>query len=392
MRQSLIWNFLLGSATAGIEVPVSNAWASHTFVRKRFLQLDDPTYGAHTTENLTLKAGNAYRFPFLFVVPRELLPQTCDHAHKHPEIRLRHLLLPPSLCSKVQLLDSQSSSDLGPDIASINYAIKFSVSQVRPATNKPTSLKDEEQRVYVLPTMPELPPILVSEKSKFFALSKATVVRSLRGRKLGTFSATAHQPSAIQLCKGKYLPLKPQSTMLKVDLRYIPMIHDQPLPVLKTVQTKLNAVTCFGTEPWMELPDQVNRTYSNSRHRSFCEDIQLVLLSITSVRWQKDQQRPASVEEQTRGTEGNGFVETGLERLEPSTASITLPIVLPEDKIYTPTFSSCLISRFYSIRVVISFDFHRFIPFSSTLSLTIPVQICSGSSAAADLAHSQNPS
>lgn len=207
--------------------------------------------------------------------------------------------------------------------------------------------------------------MLVLRDSKTYQLSEEIVVRELDGKKLGLLTATTSQPKAIQLGKMHSQSMQPSSTMLTINLEFHPASHDQSPPRPKRVHSKLNAMTYFGIEPYEDLPDRIRQEYLHPRHRSFCRGVSLQSRDIKSVHWEK----------QSSGVDVALFGEKGRPIHK---ATISLPIILPESVVYTPTFFSCLLSRTYSLRVDVSFNFRHKMPFhTSTVSLTVPIQICS---------------
>lgn len=326
------------------------------------MRLNQPADEPLLSEGMVLESGRTYRLPFLFVVPSGLLPQACQHPCEHAEIKCHHLNLPPSLGQEYYPKGrNRFSLSLEPDTASIAYVIRFKATEANPKTDLPICTIDRSHRIYILPTLPEMPLIIVPGDSTTYQLSKEIVVKELNGEKLGRLTATASQPKAIQLGQIHSQPMQPTPTMLTIDLEFLPANHNQFPPRSKKIRSKLNAVTHFGVEPYEDLPDRIQQRYLYPRHRSFCRNISLPSRDIASVHWVK----------QCSEVDGTA---SGEKKSAVYTASISLPIVLPETVVYTPAFFSCLISRTYSLRVD---AFFNKVPFASKVSLTIPIQICS---------------
>ena len=338
---------------------------------QRFMRLNQPVDEPLLSEGMVLEPGRTYRLPFLFVVPSGLLPQACQHPCEHTEIKCHHLNLPPSLGLGFYPNPkgkNRFSSSLEPDTASIAYAIRFTAIEVKRETNLPITSVDRAHKIHVLPKLPEMPPILIPGDNTTYQLSKVIAVKQLNREKLGRLTATASQPKAIQLGQIHSRPMQPTPTMLAINFEFLSVNHNRSPPKPKKIQSKLNAVTHFGIEPYEDLPDRIQQRYLYPRHRSFCRNITLSSPDIISVHWVKQ----CSEMDGTASGENKNVVYT---------ASISLPIVLPENVVYTPTFFSCLVSRTYSLRVD---AFFNKVPFMSKVSLTIPIQICS------DIASEQN--
>lgn len=56
-------------------------------------------------------------------------------------------------------------------------------------------------------------------------------------------------------------------------------------------------------------------------------------------------------------------------------SSLEIPVTLPENYIFPPTFHSCFISRVYALRAVLAYRPHGCVQKKARLSLTVPVQI-----------------
>lgn len=357
----------IGIAKATIWEPNIERRTGCPCTTQRFMRLNQPVDEPLLSEGMVLEPGRTYRLPFLFVVPSGLLPQACQHPCEHAEIKCHHLNLPPSLGLGFYPNPKGKncfSPSLEPDTASIAYAIRFKATEVNPKTNLPIISADRAHKIHVLPNLPEMPPILVPGDSTTYQLSKEIVVKELNGGELGRLTATASQPKAIQLGQIHSRPMQPTPKMLTIDLDFLPANHNQFPPRPKKVQSKLNAVTHFGIEPYEDLPDRIQQRYLYPLHHSFCRNISLPSLDITSVHWEKR-------------CSGVDVTASGEKKSTVYTASVSLPIVLPETVVYTPTFFSCLISRTYSLKVDISFNVRHKVPFASKVSLTIPIQICS---------------
>lgn len=356
---SLMCWVCLGIAKATIWDPDIERRTGSPCITQKFMRLNQPVDEPLLSEGMVLESGRTYRLPFLFVVPSGLLPQACQHPCENAEVKCHHLHLPPSLGLEFHPKEqNRFSLSLEPDTASIAYAVQFKATETNPKTNLPITSIDEAHRIHVVPNMPEMPPILVPGDSTTYELSKKIVFKELNGRKLGRLTVTANQPKAIRLGQIHSQPMQHTPTMLTIDLEFLPAEHNQSPPRPKKIQSKLNAVTHFGIEPYEDLPERIQQRYLYPPHRSFCRKISLPSRDIMSVHWEK-------------------WFSSGEKESAGYKASISLPIVLPENVIYTPTFFSCLISRTYSLRVNVSFNTRRKMPFASIVSLTIPIQICS---------------
>lgn len=351
-------------------------WQTHyPSVTHRFMRLHQPLDPPFLS-GAVLEGGRTHRFPFVFVVPAGLLPQACRHAHTHPEVRDHHLQLPPSLGFESQRKEKGFFPlSLDPASASVTYGIRFSVFKLDRATNQPVCAINTARKIHILPTLPEMPPLFMPMDG-IYRLSKELIVRGLKGSKLGRLTARATQPQAIRLGHIESEPMRPTETILPIDFRFLPTCYNQPPPRPKKIRSQLTAVTYFGIEPLEDLPDRTRKGYSPAYRRLFSRTVSLASHDITSVRWEKQQSGPTQPEEQFQEAESTMPKASDEANFR---MSIALPIALPKHYVYTPTFFSCFVSRAYSLRVEVSFDVHHKLPFTGTISLTVPIQISSES-------------
>src|ERR1700761_2780327 len=62
----------------------------------QFLKLTQPDLAQYYPEDLVLRAGVVYEFPFVFAIPQQLLLRICQHTVHTEAIREAHLRLPPT--------------------------------------------------------------------------------------------------------------------------------------------------------------------------------------------------------------------------------------------------------------------------------------------------------
>src|SRR3954469_18309883 len=103
-----------------------------TEAKNRFLTLRQPINESNFPTPRIFEAGRAYRFPFTFTIPSQLLPKACSHNVVSDQIRENHLLLPPSIGDPdLAGFGSTLLDDLAPDMSRITYAIQVKIAQMR---------------------------------------------------------------------------------------------------------------------------------------------------------------------------------------------------------------------------------------------------------------------
>ncbi|KAK5256122.1 hypothetical protein LTR16_003972, partial [Cryomyces antarcticus] len=169
--------------------------------RHQFLKLTQPIPQSAYPQPRILERGRTYKFPFLFVVPTQLLPMVCQHRVGNAQITEAHLKLPPSLgdpdASGVgkALLD-----DLAPDMAKISYAINAKVRQIRETGGKVSTVAEKTKKVRIVPASEEQPPLNVDEKDEDYALrNERTIRKGVFKGKLGRLVMEAAQPKSLRL-------------------------------------------------------------------------------------------------------------------------------------------------------------------------------------------------
>lgn len=85
-----------------------------------FIRLQQPMHPSAFPNPRVMEAGKTYRFPFTFVVPDKLLPQSCTHTKKPGFPEDGHMALPPSLGDPlVASMGKSLMDDMAPDMGSI---------------------------------------------------------------------------------------------------------------------------------------------------------------------------------------------------------------------------------------------------------------------------------
>ncbi|OJD24982.1 hypothetical protein ACJ73_03650 [Blastomyces percursus] len=381
----------------GVSGPAIGRYSAfHTFLR-----LVQPINEQQYPQARIIRAGQRYTFPFTFVVPEHLLPDSCNHKCNHPQVHTEHTLLPPSLGDPTisgngtTLLD-----DMTPQMTQIQYAIRAQV--FKAAVN--TSLKvlvDTRHKVRVIPAVDQAPPLNVPDDSEEYRIRKEKDVKkgALRG-KLGRIVMAAAQPKAIPVpaSTAEGTP----STMVTLHLRFDPTGENQQPPRLGRVWTSLKVNTFFSAEPWADVPTK-NTSLTWALNRGvYTDTVSLASRCVASAKWKKHTGTSPCASAASSLHRRDSFQSTNsVESLVgPSaeyagetyyTASILVPISLPSTRAYVPTFHSCLSSRTYALEISLSYHTPSASLTVPTLALRIPAQISTTESLAEASAARRTP-
>jgi len=354
----------------------------------RFLKLVQPILPEAYPESMILESGKTYKFPFMFVIPENLLPKACSHRLASEQVHELHLKLPPSLNDK-------GVSDHAPENARIGYAVEARIMKQKSPTKK-IVLCQHHEMIRIRPTTEEFPPLDVDGDQTYLLRREKVVKKGIRQTSMGTLVMEAEQPASFRL------PAMSQdqkaSTYVTLHMRFDPEHEIVAPPQPSTLVSKLKVSTFFASTCRADFPKRLSEAHDLSSdfiHESFS----LSNFRMPPVKWiyhtrvrsankQNANGRPPSVLSTISTISGTSC---GDEIIAPSstyhngtfyTASILVPISLPNDKYFLPTFHSCLISRVYGLSLSMNFVGLRF---ASPLTLKLPVQVSTaGSSAGAE--------
>ncbi|KAL1962185.1 hypothetical protein VTN77DRAFT_531 [Rasamsonia byssochlamydoides] len=357
--------------------PVNRPSAFHTFLKLR-QPIDETSY----PEPRVFKSRRLHKFPFTFVVPAQLLPQSCTHSICNQHLRHAHTQLPPSFGDPMLASDGQSLlDDLAPQMTQISYIIRVCVKRLSADGSKPKTLMAVAKKVRIIPASVEQPPLEIASNSDDYCLRKEKDVRKglLRG-KMGRLVMAASQPKPLQL-RPPGSDSTDVSTAVTVHLRFDPEGDELP-PRLGTLWSKLRASTFFATIPWTEFPSKSPALAWNTARGIYSETVPLSSLCVASAQWEHHT-NPAAGRSRRGSSQSSSSAET---MTGPSasyagktfyTASIIVPVSLPKGKAFVPTFHSCLVSRVYTLELAVSYHTPNTSVIAPSLSLKIPIQITS---------------
>lgn len=345
-----------------------------------FLKLRQPIEETEYPTPRVLEVGRSYTFPFTFVIPDRLLPQVCTHARKTPLVHHSHTMLPPTLGDPMLAGNGKTLlDDMAPDMSQISYIIRAAVLKRSSTDHRQVkALANIAKKVRIIPSVEEEPPINVADHPYYCTRKEKSVKRGFLRGKLGQLVASSSQPKPIRLLPPSCEARDTVSTVATVQLRFDPVDNEKP-PQLGSMSSKLRSSTFYSASPWKDFPSQpATRPFSQVGQGLYNESVPLSTMCVASAQWKKhavpydsdrrDSLRSTSSEDST----GPSSPSTGDTYY---TASVVIPITLPTNKTFVPTFHSCLMSRTYSLDLSLSYHTPGTNVLTPSISLRLPIQI-----------------
>ncbi|TQV92005.1 hypothetical protein V2A60_004314 [Cordyceps javanica] len=332
-------------------------------VLHHFLLLDMPDKAAHARlpPDRFLRAGQSYTLPFHFVVPERLPIGSCCHRCEHASVREHHLRLPPTMGACWGDRD-----DASPETARVQYCVSVSVLQRPVFMPEPVSILRGQHEVNVLPVGAEDAPLDIEPGDKtgeYRLAASKTLRKSLVSRKFGTVTVEAAQPSAVVLSPDARLA---SQTRIALRLRFSSAARglgetsadagpdEASLPAIHSITAKLIAKTYYNTSHMGAFPDRDRRTE----------------LNYGAALYYSDSSRATDLPFDLAG----GWQAQKKHEGQPSAwaATVDAALQLPTDhkRVLLPTFHGCLLSRTYTLRLVLSVG-----PGRTNIALSLPLQI-----------------
>ncbi|EME46643.1 hypothetical protein DOTSEDRAFT_70602 [Dothistroma septosporum NZE10] len=341
----------------------------------QFLKLKQPRLDEHLPEDRVLRAGQKYELPFVFVVPQHLLPRVCQHKIAGPALRDIHLQLPPSFGDKDVELKSESPDDMVPEMASIRYGVFARISKNKEEGDEivKATIASKARRVRVIPATDEQPPLIVGDDSEYTLRKERTIRKGVLQGKLGTLVVEASQPAPMRL--QAHRTEEQQPSMATVFLRFDPVDAKSPPPRLGSMASKLKVCTYFASTARSSFPTK-QASLSDLSQGMHSEQLNLSSRCVANVEWTK---HDGNVDALRRRDSGCSDVTTGVP--EPSdsykgksfyTAKVLVPLSLPTNKAFVPTFHTCLVSRIYQLKLELGLHTAGI---GGTIDLKVPIQI-----------------
>ncbi|MCJ1378907.1 hypothetical protein MMC17_002006 [Xylographa soralifera] len=342
-----------------------------------FLRLSQPISEADYPENRVLKAGETYTYPFTFVVPERLLPQSCTHPRDNERVLEAHLHLPPSLGDSMLGPDGKTLlEDLAPDMTVISYAIRVIVlRKTRDAEGKLSILVDSVKKLRIMPAVDEMPalPLSGTDSDDYTVRKEKDLKKGMFKGKLGRLTVESSQPSSLRLpyCRSDISTAR-VTTMAVINLRFDPSDDSAKPPRLGNLVNKLKVITFFAAFPARDFPCRANSYIYDSQRGVFVENINLSSRNVESVQWVQHN----ILERHDSAISISDNLPSASASQTFYTAQILVPVDLPTNcKTFVPTFHSCLVSRVYSLSLTLSVNVPGARASATTMHLKSPLQV-----------------
>ena len=348
----------------------------------RFFRVDQPIDEDNLPGDRIAKAGVTYKHPFTFVVPDRLLPHVCTHETVHRDVKDAHLRLPPSFGDAMVASNGGSLlNDLAPEMTRISWAIRVSISR-RKSDGKLATIANCAKKVRIIPAIAEEPPMNIRpEDDDYVFRVEKTLRKGLLdfGPKIGRMTVEAAQPMSLHLPPPTSEAAEANvTTTVTIKLRFDPLNADSKPPKLGQLISKLKVYTFFGTKPWTLIARKSPNLYQEQQLSVFTDSVNLSGRNVANVDWEEH----ASIPSGTRRVSAS-MVEvipvpsSNYQGGKFFTAKIVVPVTLPKDKSWVPTFHSCLVSRTYAVKLDLSYQTPGANLSAPTVHLKVPVQISS---------------
>lgn len=381
--------------------------SGRTEARHRFLTLKQPIDDADLPSPRILRAGQQYTFPFYFTLPTQLLPCACSHTVASDHVRNTHMQLPPSMGdAEMSGFGAKLLDDMAPEMSKTTYGVKVRITQWLEGEGKTSVLVDRFRKVRVKPAFEEQPPLNVDGNAEYRLRQEKAIRKGLFKGKLGTLTAQTVQPKALVIPGARSACNNVVATRCRVHLRFDPSDEQTLPPKLGSLKTNIKVTTFYASAPRANFPTRDGLAYDMTQG-AYGENVTISNMCIASAQWQKQpaSANPTAADTTDRRDSSMSDYSTSSSSFSSSsssstaahntdippasknykrgsfyTASILVPITLPLNKFFIPTFHSCLLSRTY----VLSLNVSANAPGVSdpSLHLKVPLQVCAEGSAA----------
>jgi hypothetical protein len=368
-----------GNTKTYVENLSPSATRSRTTAVHKFLKLVMPVRESDYPQPRIAEAGQTYKFDFNFAVPEQLLPRACSHSCSTSHVHHAHLQVLPSIGDR----EVSGLDDLAPDMAKITYGVKVVVIRYRESDAQPVVLAESLKKLHIVPAIQEAPPLSLGEGFEDYEMSKTkSLKKGMFSGKLGHITVSAAQPSALVLPAPKENSTMSPTTMATVKLRFDPHDPTSQPPRLGGLSTKIKSTTFYSARPSSVFPSHfdVVSLYETTRGL-YDTSLSLSSRCVESVAWKRHEPREAAVRRNSdSSTSSSDFSDNALAPEQKAgnpfyTASILVPITLPTNKTWIPSFHSCIVSRVYAIGLSLSVHTPGTGVPATSVVLHLPVQI-----------------
>ncbi|RAK86393.1 hypothetical protein BO79DRAFT_153844 [Aspergillus costaricaensis CBS 115574] len=339
----------------GIQILLQGSGSLSTKAKHVFLSMHQPMENMGIPIPKVLKTGRVYSFEFQFTVPDRLLPHICRHIKQNRHVSEAHLLLPPSMGKTRSRTHPASKDGLSPSSVETSYSICVSLFTPSKKGHPSHRLSSMTKPVWIIPTVYEQPPIGHSDSLLYCVHREIVLKRGLWNGISGRLFASALQPNSLSSSATGLGMERKFEAMASLELEFFSHALQKP-PELKSMAAKLVAITFHSSRQWEDFPDaSFGEDHFGLEDRNvYRRSINLSEVCLKSQKWAKS----------TGDLSSNCYKTV-----------VQIPITSPRDRLLTPTFHSCLVSRIYLIELSLSYYIPGAVALTSSLNLRVPIQV-----------------
>jgi len=378
---------LEGSTRTYVEkIATTSPTNGKTEAYQNFLRLMQPMDPTEFPEPRILKVNTVYNFSFTFVVPEGLLPQACTHPKNDNFPEGAHLSLPPSLGDPAVSGSGKSFlDDMTPDMCTIMYSIRCRISKGRGPSGRHQILTETSKKLRILPAVEEDPPLHAEGglEDDYKLRKDKSIKRGFLRRKLGRIVAETAQPKSLRLPSIRSDDTAMPTTMATINVRFDPADEKSQPPQLNSIAAKLKVATFYASVPLREVPTKSSDFHYSSVRGIFVDTVPLSSRNLANTNWEHHTtdtnspiRRDSAWSVGSQAARKIPTASTGYKGRFFYTARVVVPVHLPEcNKVFAPSFHSCLISRIYALDLYLSINTPQSSVTDPTIHLKLPIQI-----------------
>ena len=249
---------------------------------------------------------------------------------------------------------------MAPNMASGRYGIfaKITVIEPRGKRTRQSTLASKGKAIRVIPIADEQPPLDVRKEAGEYVMRREKTIRkgALRSN-FGTLVMQAAQPQSVRVGPDNEWESR-RVTVATVILRFDPTDENSLPPKLDSLMSKLKIMKFFASNPHCTFPTK-HASLIDSSQAWHTKQLNPSSRCIAHVQWTK--QDPSGSPTMERRDSANSTLSpcTGM-ITQPSESDkgksyyvvrLRVPIILPRNKAFVPTFHSCFISRLYALKL-----------------------------------------
>ena len=240
-------------------------------------------------------------------------------------------------------------------------------------------MAEEMKKLKIIPAIEEQPPLDIrtegDDRYDYKMRREKKISKGLLRGKLGRLVVQSAQPQSLKLpyFRGPDADSIP-NTMATMNVRFDPIEESSLPPDLKTLKARLKVATGFATVPMDEIPTKSSQFYNSNFRGIFVDTRSLPSRPLSNIEWQKHtsskslDSQDSEIPNPSKAYKGGCFY----------TCNVRVPISLSMgNKVFVPSFDSCLVSRIYSLDLYLSFNTPSYTPIDPKFQLKLPIQVSS---------------